>query len=101
MLTLPIKKKWFDMIISGEKKEEYRDITPYYETRFKNLWRGSLIGGLAEREIMFRNGYSKNSPTFIAKCTAKIGTRNPKWGAEKGKPYYILEIREIYNITIK
>lgn len=29
MLTLPIKKKWFDMIISGEKKEEYREITPY------------------------------------------------------------------------
>ena len=25
MLTLPIKKKWFDMIVSGEKKEEYRE----------------------------------------------------------------------------
>ena len=23
MLTLPIKKKWFDMILSKEKKEEY------------------------------------------------------------------------------
>ena len=23
MLTLPIKKKWFDMIKSGEKKEEW------------------------------------------------------------------------------
>ena len=30
MLTLPIKKKWFDMILSGEKKEEYREIKPYY-----------------------------------------------------------------------
>ena len=26
MLILPIKKKWFDMILSGEKKEEYREI---------------------------------------------------------------------------
>ena len=26
MLTLPIKKQWFDMILSGEKKEEYREI---------------------------------------------------------------------------
>lgn len=26
MLTLPIKRKWFDMIVSGEKKEEYREI---------------------------------------------------------------------------
>lgn len=25
MLTLPIKKKWFDMILSGEKQEEYRE----------------------------------------------------------------------------
>lgn len=26
MLTLPIKRMWFDMIASGEKKEEYREI---------------------------------------------------------------------------
>lgn len=26
MLTLPIKKKWSDVILSGEKKEEYREI---------------------------------------------------------------------------
>ena len=33
MLTLPIKKKWFDMIKSGEKKEEYREIKNYWTTR--------------------------------------------------------------------
>jgi len=33
MLVLPIKKRWFDMILSGEKKEEYRDIKPYYRSR--------------------------------------------------------------------
>lgn len=38
MLTLPIRKKWFDMILSGEKKEEYREIKEYYETRFQNLF---------------------------------------------------------------
>ena len=26
MLTLPIKKKWFNMILSGEKKEEYEKL---------------------------------------------------------------------------
>ena len=48
MLILPIKKKWFDMIVSGEKKEEYREIKPYYDSRFMNafgrtdgIWRGS------------------------------------------------------------
>lgn len=37
MLTLPIKKKWFDMIKSGEKKEEYREIKPYYDSRFYHI----------------------------------------------------------------
>lgn len=36
MLTLPIQKRWFDMILSGEKKEEYREIKEYYEIRFQN-----------------------------------------------------------------
>lgn len=37
MLILPIKKKWYDMIFLGEKKEEYREIKPYYETRFHKI----------------------------------------------------------------
>ncbi len=28
-LTLVIKQKWFDMIMSGEKTSEYRELTPY------------------------------------------------------------------------
>ena len=53
MLTLPIKKKWFDMILSGEKKEEYREIKPYYEKRFSNYFMGEnklLVG--AKREVL-------------------------------------------------
>lgn len=38
MLTLPIKGKYFKMIESGEKPEEYRNITPYYMSRFKNIF---------------------------------------------------------------
>lgn len=45
MLTLPIKKKWFDMIASGEKKEEYREIKPYYDSRFMNAFGFLLVGG--------------------------------------------------------
>lgn len=37
MLTLPIKRKWLDMIASGAKKEEYRELTSYYDTRFSNV----------------------------------------------------------------
>lgn len=38
MLTLPIMGKWFNMILSGEKQEEYREIKPYYKTRFKKIF---------------------------------------------------------------
>lgn len=37
-LVLTIKKKWFDMILSGKKTEEYREIKPYWETRFINYF---------------------------------------------------------------
>lgn len=53
MLTLPIKKKWFDMILSGEKKEEYREIKPYYDSR---------LDYQPSKDIIFRNGYSRKSP---------------------------------------
>lgn len=33
MLTLPIKKKWYDMILAGIKKEEYREIREVKEDR--------------------------------------------------------------------
>lgn len=98
MLILPIKRKWFGMILSGEKKEEYRDIKPYYTVRFQKLWQGSLIGGKAEREIMFRNGYSAESPSFIAVCTIDTGMGKEEWGAEKNKIYYVIHIKKIIYI---
>lgn len=30
VLTLTIDKQWFDMVVSGEKKEEYRIIKGYW-----------------------------------------------------------------------
>jgi hypothetical protein len=35
-LTLPIKKYWFDKIISGKKRTEYRDIKKHYCGRLLN-----------------------------------------------------------------
>lgn len=116
MLILPIKKKWFDMILSGEKKEEYREIKEYYETRFQNLFgavtiypssifpdknKYMLLQGEAVpeeirkdsvQEVIFRNGYSKNSKAIKARCRLRIGKGRPEWGASPDKQYYILEI---------
>lgn len=34
VLTLSVKKEWFDLIKAGEKREEYREIKPYWVARF-------------------------------------------------------------------
>ena len=33
VLTLTVRKQWFDMIVAGEKTEEYREIKPYWIKR--------------------------------------------------------------------
>lgn len=48
-----------------------------------------------EFKVVFRNGYSKNSPSFIAKCTLSIGTGKEEWGAEPRKEYFVLTVKEI------
>lgn len=94
MLTLPIKKKWFDMILSGEKKEEYREIKQYYGTRFGTLG----VGNNQIHKIIFRNGYSNNSPSIKCKVSISIGCGKPEWGAEPNKLYYVLKILSVKEV---
>lgn len=44
--------------------------------------------------VVFRNGYSKDSPEIVCKCTLQFGEGKPEWGAEPGKMYYVLKIQE-------
>lgn len=108
MLVLPIKKKWFDMILSGEKKEEYREIKPYWEKRIKKqyqdipyitleftLQRNKHYFGNKPIKVKFINGYSKSSPYFVANCHTYIRQGKTKWGAEPNKEYFVLDIKNI------
>lgn len=108
MLTLPIKKKWFDMILSGEKKEEYREIKPYWD---KRLLKTDISFDLEQlksqlkkensyldRTVIFRNGYSKNSPSIECMVSINIGYGNLEWGAEKDKLYYVLKILSVEEV---
>lgn len=99
MLILPIKGKWFNMILSGNKKEEYREIKPYYTTRFRKIFEmypnSNIPTGLDRQLIGFRNGYGSNRPQFIAMCSLDIKMGKEEWGAEPGKEYYALHIQEI------
>ncbi len=94
MLILPIKKKWFDMIKSGEKKEEYRDIKPYWTSRFEHYLRKTIFNTYAGY-VVFKNGYNKNSPTITCLVEMKKGQGKQEWGAEPNKEYYILDILEV------
>lgn len=110
MLVLPIKKKWFDMIASGKKKEEYREIKPYYDNRigralcgipFKYVHPDYIKKCIEEEtiEVILRNGYSYESPSIWCECKVKIGKGKKEWGAIPGKDYYILEIIKIDSIN--
>lgn len=98
MLTLPIKGKYFKMIESGEKPEEYRNITPYYISRFKNIFEmypySHIPSGIDRHTIRLRNGYAATSPTLEVVCTLDIGAGKEKWGAVPNTEYYILKIHE-------
>ena len=89
MLMLPIKKKWFDMIASGEKKEEYRSISKFYQSRFKNAADNS-----GKFWCIIQNGYSKNSPRLYCHVELSVGYGVPSWGADLNTQYYILRIIE-------
>ena len=83
-LKLVLKKKWYDMIASGEKTEEYRDITDYWVKR---------ISGKGFKYVTFYLGYSKNRPSMTFEMrTPVIGYGIPKWGAELGKKYFVLRL---------
>lgn len=83
-MHLTLKKQWFDMIVSGEKREEYREVKPYWDARLVD----------SEHEfVRFRNGYRKDSPVaeFRIKGIA-IGFGKPKWGAPEGVPVWIIKL---------
>jgi hypothetical protein len=95
MLTLPIKGKWFDMIASGEKTEEYRALTPYYDARFRNAPRWLEDEHFDKRwqfYVILRNGYGKNARKMAIACWLDIGEGEPEWGAEPGVEYFRLHI---------
>lgn len=97
ILHLTLKKKWFDMILSGEKKEEYRDIKPFWN---KMISHHIKIKGKyyhpTDVVICFSHVYTANRNQFMIECKG-LAVREGKesWGAEPGKQYYVLILGEI------
>ena len=87
-LKLVLKKKWFDMIASGEKKEEYRDFSEYWQSRLLEKGRWDVRPFDA---VTFFLGYTKNRPSITFRLILiGYGEGRPEWGAEPGKKYFII-----------
>ena len=104
-LCLPLKKEWYEIIESGAKTEEYREIKPYWVQRLTRYGKDEKLNGrlyadfLAsspevlkyniEKKIMcfsdytrvkFSYGYTKRTMTFeLSRIT--IGKGKTEWGA--------------------
>uniref|UniRef100_UPI00404765C3 ASCH domain-containing protein n=1 Tax=Roseivirga sp. TaxID=1964215 RepID=UPI00404765C3 len=90
-LNLTIKKEWFDMILSGKKKEEYREIKPYWNSRLKP-------GDDFEQYnlVRFQNGYSKDAPVMFVICKGiGIGQAKPEWSNDWQGDVYVISLGEI------
>lgn len=85
ILHLKLKKKWFDMIVSGVKKEEYREIKPYWDKRLNKSF----------DIVRFKNGYAEDSPTMDIELIEIItGQGKTEWGGSN-KEVYILKLGKI------
>lgn len=96
ILNLTIKRRWFDMISSGEKHEEYRGLDNKQVARaFACAYRDHKADGV----MVLRNGYSMESRALavrilgIEKCMTSL-QEHPEWG-EPNCPHYSIVLGDI------
>jgi len=94
ILHLNLKRKWFDMIKSGEKTVEYRALSPYWKQRLWKYYAESVdVDAII---ICFSNGYAKNRPQFYADLKdITVGIGRPEWGAVPKEKYFCLHLGKI------
>jgi hypothetical protein len=108
ILHLSLKKEWYEMIESGVKTEEYREIKPYWEKRlidYKGLkrdyqwivFRKTVLGKWTDpcehypkgyTHVKFSYGYTKRTMTFECKGIT-IGKGKAEWGAPDNDVFII------------
>jgi len=87
VLYLTLKKKWFDLIASGAKKEEYRECKRYWQTRLLNHNFDA---------VCFRNGYGKDAPAVVVEFKGIFrGLGIIEWGAPYGVQVYVIKLGKI------
>lgn len=104
VLHLVLKRKWYDMIASGEKREEYRDATPYWRTRLSR-WIGRsaavIEGDPPDKELVVAFALGRTKPTMFFTASlwptlAVVHVRlywHREWGEPK-TPHYVISLGE-------
>ncbi len=88
-LHLVLKAKWYSMIESGEKIEEYREIKPYWDIRLIDCnGRYKYFD-----QIIFSYGYSKRRMAFRCAGTG-VGKGRVEWGAPQNENVFIISLGE-------
>lgn len=89
-LNLILKNEWYQLIKKGIKKEEYREITSYWERRlcfFPYYTRNPRNF----KKVCCHNGYTKEK--ILLACEGiEIGTGRPEWGAKPGKTIFKIKL---------
>lgn len=96
-LTLTLKRKWFDLIKAGIKKEEYREINRYWIARLVAAmvpFTGTVLSFTNFDTLVFTLGYPKADDTerriTFKNPKIRINTGKPEWGAEPNKEYFVI-----------
>ena len=100
-LHLVLKSKWYDMIDSGIKTEEYRQIKPYWVIRLLDSDYDQPIAFDFERDegccwgkhdyVCFHKGYTRKIMTFKI-INILVGHGKPEWGAPCNKKVFIIKL---------
>ena len=102
-LHLVLKRKWWNMIASGEKREEYRTQSDYW---VKRLVEGQYYGSDSldrykpYENVCFHLGYTNTTMTFRIVCIYQ-GYGAPEWGGGKDRVFIISLGERIDNGTDK
>lgn len=83
ILRLTLKKKWFDLILSGKKTIEYRERKKHWISRLVDSKKDLIKFDL----IIFTNGYGKDRPYMKVEhiCTS-FSLLYPPENGEKNNP---------------
>ena len=94
MLYLPLKAKWYNMIESGVKTEEYREDKPYWCRRLLSEYvlDGELIREFKEyKYVCFSYGYTKRKMVFEIDSIL-LGVGRVEWGAPENRAVFKIKL---------